>query len=190
MDLRKSLKIVGIIVVVLLLAWLVWYILNIKKPETVPVNNSPETVTETEKVPEKTFAEKVKDIEPKVTSDNVPIVIAAKRFAERLASYSLNRKDIDPVYELLPLVTPKAKLLAEGYYEELSKKEAPFYGVSSKVVSSKVVSVENDQAVIELNLLQAEQDMSGVQIKDYQSILTVELLNINNSWQVDNFIWK
>ena len=191
MNLNKTTKIIIGVLIVSMLAWLVWYILNIKKQVAAPIENKPDVASSTEATnANNDFLQKVKNIEPKVLSENVPIAVAAKRFAERLGSYSLNNKDSDPLYELLPLVTPKAKSAASDYYKKLANKQEPFYGVSSVVVSSKITNVEEAQATVDLSLLQTEQDKAGVKINTYQSNLVVELLKVNDLWMVDSFKWK
>lgn len=190
MTLNKRTKIIIGLVVVVLLAWLIWYVLNIRRQAAIPNNEQSPTTTSTQKTAAELFAEKAKTITPKIESQNVSVVTAAKRFAGRLGSFSLNNKDVDPMFELLPLVTPRAKTQAEAYYQSLAKKAAPFYGVSSKVVMAKIGEVTGDQAELEIKLLQVEQDASGAEISNYSSTLKINMLKIDNTWLVDGFSWQ
>jgi cytoskeletal protein RodZ len=189
MTLNKRTKIIIALVVLVLLAWLIWYVLTIKRQTTVPNNEQTPTATSTQKSAAEVFAENAKNITPKIEAQNVSVVTAAKRFAGRLGSFSLNNKDVDPMFELLPLVTPRAKTQAEAYYKSLAKKAAPFYGVSSKVVMAKVGEVTGDQAEVEVKLLQVEQDASGAEISSYSSTLKISMLKIDSTWLVDGFSW-
>ncbi len=190
MTLSKTSKILIAIFVLLIVVLVVWYLFFFKKEIVKQQQPSDAQVaTTTPKTEKDEFAEKAKNIVPAVTAENVPVSVVAKRFAGRLGSYSLNKRDTDPMFDLLPLVTPKAKILAEDYYKQFSDKPE-FYGISSKIVSAKVVSSNDSEAVVDLILIQSEQNNIGLQTASYQSNLKLELIKVNETWQVDNFIWS
>lgn len=191
MTLSKTSKILIAIVILIMIAVAVWFFFFSKKE----IANQPNptdfpVATTTPKTEQEEFSQKAKNIVPSVAPENVPMAVVAKRFASRLGSFSLNKRDADPMFDLLPLVTPKAKTLAEEYYNQLGQKPEPFYGISSKTVSFKVISSNDNEAVAELILIQSEQDSLGIQTASYQSNLKLELLKVNDAWLVDNFIWS
>lgn len=190
MNLSKTSKIIIGLLVVLIITLTLWLLFFYKKQTIEPNISETEGATTTPANVQDDFSKIVKNIEPNISPENVAVAVVAKRFAGRIGSYSLNKKDADPMFDLLPLVTPRAKAMAEEYYAKLEQKPTPFYGISSKTASVKLVNSGENEAVIDIALIQSEQDSGGLQIATYQSNLTLELLKVNNSWLVDSFIWN
>ncbi len=190
MEISKRNKIIiAVVGGVIILALVIWYILSSRMSSNVNIEEPTPTATTTpEKTLQETFEENFKNIQPKYENDQVPIVTASRRFAERLGSYSINSRDVDAIAEINPLVTAKAKQLVGAYYDNLSA-TAEFSGISTMAMAVNNVKVSDDTATAEVLLIRKEFDTQGNEIRQYQDQVTLELIKIGQDWLVDNFVW-
>lgn len=191
MQISKKTKIIIIVTVsVLVLSAVIWYVLNSQKLlNQNDLEGLDQVATST---PEKTFQEDLesnfKNIQPNFSNDQVPIVVAARRFAERLGSYSVNNRDVDALGEVNPLVTAKAKKMASDYYNSLLNIEG-FWSVSAKAMTVNNIKINDDQASLDVFLISQEFNQQGYQTRQYQTKLGLTIIKVGEDWLIDSFNW-
>lgn len=112
----------------------------------------------------------------------------AKLFTERFGSYSpaANFANFD---ELKSIVTPSVAIWLEQYKKQLLAKQAPeFLGVTTVVVSQKIISSADKQASVMVSTQQEEMLASGTKIS-YRDML-LKLVWQDNRWLVDGAYWQ
>lgn len=111
-----------------------------------------------------------------------------KLFVERFGSYSpaANFANFD---ELKPIVTKAVANWLEQYKKQLTEKqEADFLGVTTKVISQKIISSDAAKASVLASVQREELFGSGPKVS-YKD-MRVELVWQNNEWLVDGAYWQ
>lgn len=112
----------------------------------------------------------------------------AKLFVERFGSYSPGA-DFANFDELKTIVTPSVAQWLEEYKKQLLAKQAPnFSGVTTRVVSQKIISLEDKKASV-LASAQQEEILGQTPNVSYQDML-VKLVWRNDEWLVDGAFWQ
>lgn len=162
-------------------------------PENTPVNQAvnapaggdlPGGGATTVVVPEKKVTlEEVKAVSAELLVKNV-----AKNFVERFGSYS-QEAEFSNFKEIADLVTPTVAAWLEKYPADLLKKlPGGFEGVSTRVVSQNIESLDGEKAVLMVST-QREERVNGATRVYYQD-MKVNLVLRDGVWLVDGAYWQ
>jgi len=118
----------------------------------------------------------------------VDVINRAKFFVEMIGTYSPGAQ-FQNVIDLQPLMTQKML----NWSEELIKRNTSSLESSQERVTTKVLKVEevkitDESAKVLVNTRRTRVDDSGQ--ASYSQEAEVELLKINDSWKVNNLVWK
>jgi hypothetical protein len=109
----------------------------------------------------------------------------AKVFVERYATYSSDAS-LQNLRDINSMVTPNlAAYLAKS--ATTSAKNQPFFGVTTKVITSEITAWSETQAEVKIQAIRTEQ--RGEQITTSQPSGTVKLLKQGDQWLVDGIYW-
>jgi len=114
--------------------------------------------------------------------------VAAKNFVERFGSYSVavNFVNFD---ELREAVTDTTWDWLKSYRLDLAKKNGPdFVGVTTRVLSLKIISQSDKQASVLASTQREETRVSGSAVT-YKEML-VKMVLVNKQWLVDGAYWQ
>lgn len=126
--------------------------------------------------------------ELEATQRGESIKVAAKNFTERFGSYSVlaNFSNFD---ELRNVVTEGTWEWLNNYRQELAKQTDPnFIGVTTRVLSTKIVSQSDTEATVLLATQREETLTTGPKIS-YRDML-LKLTLFNNQWLVYEVNWQ
>lgn len=116
------------------------------------------------------------------------IKVAAKNFAERFGSYSVAVNFIN-FDELRGAVTDTTWEWLKTYRLDLVKKNGPdFIGVTTRVLSTKIISSNATSASVSLATQREETRTSGSAVT-YKEML-VKMVLVNKQWLVDGAYWQ
>jgi hypothetical protein len=189
MEFNKKQKLIIVVLLFLLGIALVWFGLSQWQKIKQPTEGQLPTATSTKKTLQEQTLANAKNIQPRFNSQQVELVTAGRRFAERLGSFSRNTRDADPEKELLAITTPRGLKMSKDYYQQLTVSKE-FYGSSASALKTTIVSEVNEQATMAVDILRKEFNYLGEQTKSYQATLKINLIKINDQWLVDGFIWQ
>ncbi|MEK7189996.1 MAG: hypothetical protein AAB666_03395 [Patescibacteria group bacterium] len=118
----------------------------------------------------------------------IAIKNSAINFAERFGSYSV-AANFSNFEELKPLATPTVAQWFDQYKAQLTAKQgANFVGVTTKAISTKIVSSSETVASVLVSTQRLETYTSGPKTT-YKDML-VKLVWQNNQWLVDGAYWQ
>lgn len=111
-----------------------------------------------------------------------------KNFVERFGSYS-QEANFSNFVELLPVVTSNVASWLKIYPQQLKEKNgADFIGVTTKVVTQKILSVSPTSASVMASAQREETRTNGT-TRVYKDI-KVNLVFANNEWLIDGAYWQ
>lgn len=123
-------------------------------------------------------------VEKKPVDMSVYAKQVAKIFVERFATYSNqnNNQNIDDVLSMSTSVMVRWLESQRGDFE------LEYQGISTSVIASRIISMDDNMAVIELDTQQQVMTTSGSELK--QKTGKVELVKEDNDWKVNGFYWN
>jgi len=144
-----------------------------KEEEVIPSQETKPQVTETEA--------------GKQTST---VLSLAEKFAEAYGTFT-NRDKFTNITDLYSYMTDEMKPAKERFVEqslEHQDPKAPFYGITTKVLASKILWQDDSECGV-LVVTRREETTSQENKKRYQNIL-IEVEKINNEWKVNMATWQ
>lgn len=118
----------------------------------------------------------------------IAIKNAAINFAERFGSYSV-AANFSNFEELKPFSTPTVSQWLDQYKTQLlAKQGADFVGITTKAVSTKIISSNDSVASVLVSAQRSETYVSGPKTT-YKDML-VKLVWQNNQWLADGAYWQ
>ncbi|MFH1564243.1 MAG: hypothetical protein ABIC82_00085 [bacterium] len=132
--------------------------------------------------------------EPKSNTE-ITIKSLASAFSERYGSFS-NQTDFKNLRDLYSLMTDKFSAQNDEYIKEQKKKSGDttvYYGVTSKTVKNKLISLNEEETVAVARLTmqrrEARESMNSNVRVSYQDII-VELEKERGEWKISNAEWQ
>lgn len=176
---------------VLIVITIIFILLFFRRPQTA---EEPTVEGETFEVLEDTtpVAEPTKEPQTKEQAQTVSASTVAGVFVERFGSYS-SESDLENIEDVLPLATDNYRQELEALIEKIRAqgRSDSYYGVTTRVLSKKQVSMDVDAgtAVYEV-LTQREESQGSAQDSkvSYQSI-RIELKQEGDVWLIDSATW-
>lgn len=108
----------------------------------------------------------------------------AKIFVERFATYS-NQNSNQNIDDVLSMST---SVMVRWLESQRGDFELEYQGISTSVIASRIISMDDNMAVIELDTQQQVMTTSGSELK--QKTGKVELVKEDNDWKVNGFYWN
>lgn len=161
-----------------------------KTTEALPTNQAPATTT-IPGIPGGGAVQAPKPLTPTEMTEvarEILIKNQTKNFVERFGSYSqeANFSNFD---ELLPVVTSNVASWLKSYPQQLKEKNGTdFVGVTTKVVTQKILSVSPTSATV-MASAQQEITRTGGTTRVYKDI-KVNLVFANDEWLIDGAYWQ
>lgn len=118
------------------------------------------------------------------------ILSLAEKFAEAYGTFT-NRDEFTNITDLYSYMTDEMKSAKERFVEqslEHQDPKAPFYGITTKVLASKILWQDDSECGV-LVVTRREETTSQGNKKRYQNIL-IEVEKINNEWKVNRATWQ
>lgn len=179
---KKILLIVGIILI-LIIVFLIWILRT--SDQRPPANENTNIEQPVFKAPSVNL-EYSSSTAPQQTSTEFSVVNLAKIYAARFGSWSTDNQGAN-LNELLPLSTTKMKNYLAGIEINFAKQE--FWGTTTKSISAKIVNLDDDSAEVLVNTQKIE-TKANLEESVYYQEATVKMVKSNDTWLVDQFIWK
>ncbi len=183
---RRNTIIILSIVLLLILLWLLSFLIPKSRTSTPASQTAPASQTESQT----SFTSQQLEQEKAIRTQASAVTTTAKLFVERYGSYS-NEANFQNIRDVIPLMSVK---FAAATTADLVNKKAPaeYYGVTTRVITAKVVSQDDKSgtAVIDLATQRVEENGSAQnKTTKYQDI---ELLFVKESgvWMVDSAKWR
>jgi len=111
----------------------------------------------------------------------------AKVFVERYGTYSTDN-NFQNILEVETLVTRSLWSKISAPMSAAKTTTQSFVGMTTKVISTELVSWSDNKAVVELKMTRTE-EKNGVVSTRYQNA-TVDMVKVNSSWLVDKLVWN
>ncbi len=181
MERKKKFEVVGALLVLVALAFLLWWLLG--RGTTEPTTNLPTTTEQAGETPTETPTTS----EPRIQATTAPTI--ARAFVERLGSFSTESgyKNIDDV-----MILASAGLQNDLKNLKASALKSPaksYYGVSTRVVTIETESESAQNASIKITTSRTESiNDPRSQTVRYQDI-TLNLVKSGNTWLVEDYSW-
>lgn len=124
------------------------------------------------------------------TAERVPVDMSvyakqvAKIFVERFATNS-NQNNNQNIDDVLPMSTSIMARWLEGQRAGLV---AEYQGMTTSVVASRILSIDNNSAMVEVDTQQQIMSANGLELR--QRTGRVELNQENGDWKVNGFYWN
>lgn len=119
-----------------------------------------------------------------IATDDVYAKQVSRIFVERFQTYS-NQNNNSHIEDVLPLLTSSMAKWAQNQGLEQS---TDYKGVVTKVISSQIDSIDEDKAVVLVDIQQTITQV-GSQKVEYKSG-RVNLVKFDNTWKVNGFYWE
>ena len=144
-------------------------------------------------LPEKTELEKQIEKEKALVDYNFSQgVRTAQIFAERFGSFS-TEADYQNLKDLFSMMTDSMRSWAKGVVnfgeQKNSETDIIYFGVSTKVLNTKVLERTDDKMIVMLKTQRSEKGGNKVPVVYYKDI-KIELVKINEVWKVDKAYWQ
>jgi len=111
-------------------------------------------------------------------------------FTERFGSFS-NQGDYQNIKDVMPLMTSSMQDWAEGQIGEGAADGEPYYGVSTKVISTNIKSFDLATGRAEVNLdAQRHETRTGEEARTYYQTLNLVLIKVGSEWLIDFAKWQ
>lgn len=188
-TLRKKLFIIiGVVsglIIVLLLGYYLWrdFVTNEQPPiettatSTLPIGTNQSGQTNISQPVVNTLEKKPVDM-------SVYAKQVATIFVERFATYS-NQNRNQNIDDVLGMSTP---MMAKWLESQRGNFEKEYQGITTSVVATKILSIDDNQAAVEVNTQQQIMTSDGVKLE--QKTGKVELVLDADDWKVDGFYWN
>lgn len=116
------------------------------------------------------------------------VIVTAERFSERFGTFT-NQDNFQNFQNLKVYATPAMQTWMDGFAQNEQKQfkdqNIAFYGVTTKTLTSKVLSSRSDSIQVLVNTERREiTDQSETPKITYQNII-VEMKRVNNDWKVN-----
>lgn len=185
MSLRKRIFIIISVLVGFVAVFAMIFLLfnRNKEPEAIDVSND-ETVDETGQQGEVTNTGT--PAQPESFPNNSAEVYAkqvTRIFVERFNSYS-NQNDNQHIDDVLSMTTP---VMASWLETQRLDESRDYRGVTTMVVASRVLSLSDSNAMVEVDTQQIVEENGGAET--IQKSGRVELVKSGEDWKVDGFYW-
>ncbi len=128
--------------------------------------------------------------ETKQSQETSTVLSLAEKFAETYGTFT-NRDKFTNITDLYSYMTDEMKSAKERFVEQSLKHQdpkAPFYGITTKVLASKILWQDDSECGV-LVVTRREETTSQENKKRYQNIL-IEVEKINNEWKVNRATWQ
>lgn len=182
----KWVKILNIILAVLIIsaAGFLFYKNRTQTPKetTNIVINQNETENKTEEVviPKLDEATKLK----------IELQQLASNFVERYGSYS-NQSNYENIADLKPFMTQLMQKSADNFVAaKIKESNKIYFGISTRVLSSEILSINSNQAIVTVNCQKQESTGSASNSKIYYETAQISFSKENSAWKVAKIEWK
>ena len=185
---KKILVIVAALLFIVLLFLLIWFLLKQQPiPETIVVVE--ELIVQTDE-PRRSEPEDVKKIPEAEPVQPSGLESLGKTFAERYGSYS-NQSDFANLYDVLDLMSVSLRAETENFLENAVNSD-DYYGVTTRVLSIKVLSLDEaaGQADLEIST-QREESKGGPELSEIKyQILQLGCVKEGEVWKIQSARWQ
>lgn len=111
-------------------------------------------------------------------------------FTERFGSFS-NQGDYQNIKDVMPLMTSSMQDWAEGQIGEGAASGEPYFGVSTKVISTNIKSLDLAAGRAEIGLdTQRHETRTGEDERTYYQTLNLILIKVGTEWLIDFARWQ
>ena len=184
MDKEKRKKIAWIVIIILVILGLLWLLLrgtDLYRPGDGGMTNEVLDVP----VPSANL-QYDPDLPPAQTNTEFDVENLAKNFAARFGSWSTDNPG-ENLEELLPLSTRSMQNYLQGI--DIGSGGEEFKGISTKSISSEIISISDSDAEVMVNTQRVETNGSLQENIFYQEI-KIMLIKSDSIWLVDGAYWQ
>ncbi|PIY96822.1 MAG: hypothetical protein COY66_02750 [Candidatus Kerfeldbacteria bacterium CG_4_10_14_0_8_um_filter_42_10] len=132
------------------------------------------------------------DAEPTTTVE-ASLKTTASNFTERFGSYS-NDSNFENITKLAIYMSESMQEWADNYVEEQqadNQPDAAYYGITTKVLSTKTVSLDENKGTAEFTVSTQRRETSGNQdAKVFYQDLSIKFIKESGSWKVNEANWQ
>jgi len=183
---KKILIAAAVILFVILLFLLIWF-LNQKSPMPVTVvttgNNTEQTTT-----PRGSTNTEITEPKIEVKEIDATLQSLAITFAERYGSYS-TATSFANLYDVMDLMTASLKTETADFIAK-SQTSSDYYGVTTKALSVKIISSDENTASLEISTQRDESKGSPQNSEVKYQTLLLTCLQENGVWKVAAALWQ
>lgn len=123
-------------------------------------------------------------IKPPADPDGLYAKQVAKNFVERFSTYSNQNNNVQ-IDDVLLMATNK---MAAWIKQQTVKQESVYKGVTAKVISTDLMSINGQGAEVSVGVQLVEETTSTS--NTVYKYGTVNLLKVDNDWKVDGLFWE
>ena len=122
--------------------------------------------------------------------DSAAVLRLARSVVARYGSFS-NQNNFENITSLEPFMTASFQASSATYISENQASEDPgnYYGISTEVISLELVSLEGDDAVVDV-LTQRIEEKSNEDPAVFNQTAEVVFEKVEGYWKVDSITWK
>lgn len=192
MSRRNKIILISLIALVILVLIILigWLILKPKPAPTIP--EDPSTINVPVILPESSSSKSNTPTEPVAENLHVSLKALASSFVERFGSYS-TQGNFNNLEDLRGQMTLRMSAWTDNYIanQKVSASD-PYYGVTTKAVSSEVVDLNEGLGQARLVVSTQRQTTKGTTANPrvtYQDV-KIELVKTEQGWKVDAIAWQ
>ncbi|PIS42231.1 MAG: hypothetical protein COT24_04615 [Candidatus Kerfeldbacteria bacterium CG08_land_8_20_14_0_20_40_16] len=130
--------------------------------------------------------------EPATTLES-SLKTTASNFTERFGSYS-NDSDYENISKLMIYMSESMQKWADHYIKEqqaASLPDAEYYGITTKALSTKTISLDEDKGTAEFTVSTQRRETAGSQeAKVFYQDVTIKFIKESGSWKVNEALWQ
>jgi len=187
----KTLVILLMIVVLGVMIFFIWWVFFRSGPAEVANTNTQPVENANVAVVNATVNTAVSENVNIVTDEELEIIRLANLFTERFGSYS-TEAEFQNIIDLKSYMTKRMQAWADSYVavQKAQTANADFSSVVTKIMNTKIVSLEGINAEVGLNTQRIETGSgTDVQEKYYQGIV-LEMVQGDAGWLIDQATWQ
>ncbi len=185
---KKILIISAVVLLIILLFLLIWFLSSQKTSIKTPVVTT-EPKTEQVIQPRENGGAVTSPTTPAETNNvDTSLQSLAIIFAERYGSYS-TESDFSNIYDVMDLMSGSFKTETEKFLASV-KAATEYYGVTTRVLTTKVTSSDETSATVEVSTQREESKGSPQNSEIKYQKLILSCLKENAVWKVNGAVWQ
>lgn len=185
---RRNTIIAFAVILLLIFLWLLSFLLPHPKAKPVvqPIIAPPAVTTPTASP----YTTEQLQQEKQTRTQSAGIIATSKLFVERFGSYS-NEADFQNIRDVIPLMS---QAFGAATTADLATKKQPtgFYGITTRVITVKVVSQDEKAgtATIDLSTQRVEENGSAQNTKTKYQDVELTFVKESGVWKIDSATWR
>ncbi|PIS04948.1 MAG: hypothetical protein COT81_03680 [Candidatus Buchananbacteria bacterium CG10_big_fil_rev_8_21_14_0_10_42_9] len=191
---RRNKIIIAILVVIVILVIAIIFLTRSDDGPAVNTNQSEQSQTFQRLTPNNDFGVELGSgavVQPEQVETGSALLAVARTFAERYGSYS-NQSDFENLKDVQALMTEDFVRQTQALINQsaLGQNTEVYQGVTTKVVSAKIISLSdaNAQVMASVQRKDARESTVNYQLK-YQNLL-LDMVKIGDGWLVNQATWQ